>query len=87
MTCPCYLTVMVAILVKNLIVTFLIPPAKLLVQYMLRLLMKNQRIPLMLVLEWPQANTPTTAITTNSSYDTVKLHDMNPNECYGIATR
>ncbi len=28
---------------------------------MLRSLMKNQRIPLMLVLEWPQANTPTTS--------------------------
>ncbi len=34
---------------------------------MLRSPMKNQRIPLMLVLEWPQANTPTTS----RSYDTV----------------
>ncbi len=25
-------------------------------------------------------------ITTNSSYDTVMLHNMNPNTCYGIAT-
>ncbi len=25
-------------------------------------------------------------ITTNSSYDTVMLHNMNPNACYGIAT-
>ncbi len=25
-------------------------------------------------------------ITTNSSYDTVMLHSMNPNACYGIAT-
>ncbi len=25
-------------------------------------------------------------ITTNTSYDTVMLHNMNPNTCYGIAT-
>ncbi len=25
-------------------------------------------------------------ITTNTSYDTVMLHSMNPNTCYGIAT-
>ncbi len=25
-------------------------------------------------------------INTNSSYDTVMLHNMNPNACYGIAT-
>ncbi len=56
--CP---TVMVAILVNNLIVTLLIHPAKLLLQYMLRSLMKDQGIPLMLVLEWPQADTPTTS--------------------------
>ncbi len=25
-------------------------------------------------------------ITTNTSYDTVMLHNMNPNTCYGMAT-
>ncbi len=25
-------------------------------------------------------------ITSNSSYDTLMLHDMNPNTCYGVAT-
>ncbi len=28
----------------------------------------------------------TYSITTNSSYDTVMLQNMNPNSCYGIAT-
>ncbi len=57
-TFPTPLIVMAAILVNNLIVTFLIPPAKLLVQYMLRSLMRIQLMP---VLEWPQANIPTTS--------------------------
>ncbi len=61
-TCPSPPTVMVAILqVNNLVVTFLIHPAKLLIQYMPTSQMKNQMILLMLVLEWPQANTPTTS--------------------------
>ncbi len=62
-TFPSPPTVMVAILqVNNLILTFLIHPAKFLLQYTLRLLMTNQRIPLMLLLEWPQENTPTTSL-------------------------
>ncbi len=51
---PC--TVMVAVLANNQIVTFLIHPA-----YMPKSLMKNQTMQIMLVLEWPQANTPTTS--------------------------
>ena len=39
------------------------------------------RIP---VLEWPQANTPTSSPLIATSYDTVMLHNMKPNACYGI---
>ena len=56
-TFPSPPTVMVAVLANNLIVTFLIHPAK----YMPKSLMKNQTMQIMLVLEWPQENTPTTS--------------------------
>ncbi len=66
--CP---TVMVTILTKNRIVTFLIDPAKLLAQYniMLRSLMKNQRIPCTYA-------SVGVATTTSPSYDTVMLHNL-----------
>ncbi len=54
-----FLILMLAMLVNNLILILIHGhPAKLLLQYMLRSI---KRIPLMLVLEWPQANTPTTS--------------------------
>ncbi len=79
---------MVAILqVNNLIVTFLIHPAKLLLFQLLYAEFADE-----------ESKDPSYAsvgvatgkytynITTNSSYDTVMLQSMNPNSCYGIAT-
>ncbi len=71
---------MVAILVNNLI---LIPPAKLLLQYMPEIADEESKDPTYASVG-VATDRYTYNITTNSSYDTVMLHNMNPNTCYGI---
>ncbi len=74
----------VAILVNNLIVTFLIHPAKLLAIYA-EIADEESKDPTYASVGVATGKY-TYNITTNTSYDTVMLHNMNPNTCYGIAS-
>ncbi len=80
MTFPCP-TVMVAILVNNLIVTFLIPPGPIYAE-----IPDEESKDANYASVGEATGKYTYNITTNTSYDTVMLHNMNPNTCYGIAT-